>query len=127
MENELQTMLEEELEAQIKNLSRLGSGTKEKASAVEDVTKLYKLKLEEKKDLSETLDHAKEDELKREQLKREIIFRNVRLGTEVLIFIAELGFAWHWARKGFEFEKDGTFTSGTMKSLFSRFKFRNRS
>ena len=127
MENELQKMLEEELETQIKNLSRLGSGTKEKASAVEDVTKLYRLKLEEKKDLSETLDHAKEGQLRHEQLKREVIFRNIQLGTEILIFIAELGFAWHWARKGFEFEKDGTFTSGTMKSLFSKFKFRHKS
>ena len=126
MENQLQTMLEEELETQIKNLSRLGSGTKEKASAVEDVTKLYRLKLEEQKDASESIDREKEDQLKREQLKRESIFQNIRLGTEIFIFIAEIGFASYWARRGFEFEKDGAFTSGTMKSLFSKFRFRNK-
>ncbi len=127
MENNLRTMLEEELETQIANLSTLESGTKEKASAVEDVTKLYKLKLEEQKHIFEAEKQDFESESECNRAKKETIFRNVQLGTEVLIFIVELGFAWHWARKGFEFEKDGTFTSGTLKSLFSRFKFRNRS
>lgn len=123
MDNELHGMLCKELKSEIQNLSKLGSGTKEKASAVQDVEKLYKLTLEETKDNNETLSVFREDETRRSQNRKEEVSRNIRLGTDIAIFLAEVIFASYWARRGFKFEEDGTFKSGTLRNLFSRFKF----
>ena len=42
-------LLSEEIAAQIKALSDLQSGSKEKSTAIDDLTKLYKLRIEENK------------------------------------------------------------------------------
>ena len=47
-EKNIDELLSEEIAAQIKALSDLQSGTKEKSTAIDDLTKLYKLRIEEK-------------------------------------------------------------------------------
>ena len=48
-EKNIEELLNEEIAAQIKALSDLQSGTKEKSTAIDDLTKLYKLRIEENK------------------------------------------------------------------------------
>ncbi|MCQ4891618.1 hypothetical protein NE607_00690 [Dorea longicatena] len=48
-EKNIDELLSEEIAAQIKALSDLQSGTKEKSTAIDDLTKLYKLRIEENK------------------------------------------------------------------------------
>lgn len=48
-EKNIDELLSEEIAAQIKDLSDLQSGTKEKSTAIDDLTKLYKLRIEENK------------------------------------------------------------------------------
>lgn len=49
MGEENRSLLEEEIRTEIKRLSTLDSGTQEHTTAVDSLTKLYKLKLEEDK------------------------------------------------------------------------------
>ena len=48
-EKNIEELLNEEIAAQIEALSDLQSGTKEKSTAIDDLTKLYKLRIEENK------------------------------------------------------------------------------
>lgn len=49
MGEENRSLLEEEIKAEIKRLGSLESGSQEHTTAVDSLTKLYKLKLEEEK------------------------------------------------------------------------------
>ena len=51
MGEENRSLLEEEIKAEIKRLGSLESGSQEHTTAVDSLTKLYKLKLEEDKNL----------------------------------------------------------------------------
>ncbi len=120
----IQEMLDNEIRSEIAKLSELENGTKEMASAVEDVAKLYKLKLESEKNATDWCSHETDEQFKREQFAKDLISNKLKLGAEIGMFLLELAFAAYWAKRGFEFEKDGAFTSSTLKSLFSRFKFK---
>ena len=48
-EKNIEELLSEEIAAQIEALSYLQSGSKEKSTAIDDLTKLYKLRIEENK------------------------------------------------------------------------------
>ena len=56
MGEENRSLLEEEIKAEIKRLGSLESGSQEHTTAVDSLTKLYKLKLEEDKNTYERLD-----------------------------------------------------------------------
>lgn len=47
-EKNIEELLSKEIAAQIEALSDLQSGSKEKSTAIDDLTKLYKLRIEEK-------------------------------------------------------------------------------
>ena len=49
MEDEIRKVLTEEILSEFESLKNLESGSKEKQMAVEDIAKLYKLELEERK------------------------------------------------------------------------------
>ena len=49
MDKEMKDLLEEEIKSMIQNLSSLPSGSKEKSTAIDDLVKLYKLRIEETK------------------------------------------------------------------------------
>ena len=48
-EQNIEELLNGEIAAQIQALSEMGSGSKEKSMAIDDLTKLYKLRIEENK------------------------------------------------------------------------------
>lgn len=126
MDEEIRKLLEEEIKAEIRDLSTLEPGSKEKSTAIEDLAKLYKLRIEETKnewDFSEKYDARESDkQLKKVQLEEQVKDRYFRLGVEAASIILPLIFYATWMKRGFRFEETGTYTSTTFRGLFNRFK-----
>lgn len=124
--DEIKVMLAEEIKSEIGNLSTLKIGTDEHTRAIDNLTKLYKLKIEETKNEKELLETVNareiEQQLKREQLSDQVKERYFRMGIDVAGLILPLMFYASWMKKGFKFEETGTFTSTTFRGLFNRFR-----
>lgn len=119
MGEENRSLLEEEIKAEIKRLGSLESGSQEHTTAVDSLTKLYKLKLEEDKN---TYDREIDQESKTAQMAESVKDRYFRFGMAAAELVLPLMFYGVWMRRGFKFEQDGTFTSQTFRGLFSRFR-----
>ena len=115
VDEEIKNLLGEEIKSGIRNLSSLPAGSKEKSSAIEDLVKLYKLRMEEKRNELEERDI----QMKKEQ---QIKDRYFKLGVEAAAIILPLIFYGIWMHRGFKFEESGTYTSTTFRNLFNRFK-----
>ncbi len=126
MGEENRRLLEEEIRAEIEYLKALEPGGQEHSSAIDSLTKLYKLKLEEDKNADEHLEKIGNQEtdqnFKAAQLAETVKDRYFRVGIAAAELILPLIFYGIWMRRGFKFETDGTFTSQTFRGLFSRFK-----
>lgn len=126
MGEENRSLLEEEIKAEIKRLGYLESGSQEHTTAVDSLTKLYKLKLEEDKNTYERLDKIENREIDQEsktaQMAESVKDRYFRFGMAAAELVLPLMFYGVWMRRGFKFEQDGTFTSQTFRGLFSRFR-----
>ena len=151
MDEEIREMLEEEIKSEITNLSTLTPGEENHSTAVESLSKLYRLRLDELKVVLDDeekynrrmmdIDRQKldcdvrekqfkhdiqvqeqETLLKKDQLTEQIKDRYFRLGLEVAGIILPLMFYASWMSKGFKFEETGTFTSTTFRGLFNRFR-----
>ncbi len=126
MDEEIRKLLEEEIKAEIRDLSTLEPGSKEKSTAIEDLAKLYKLRIEETKnewDFNEKYKSRDSDiQFKKDQLEEQVKDRYFRFGVEVAGIILPLIFYAAWMKRGFKFEETGTYTSTTFRSLFNRFK-----
>lgn len=126
MGEENRSLLEEEIRAEIKRLGSLESGSQEHTAAVDSLTKLYKLKLEEDKNTYERLDKIENREIDQEsktaQMAESVKDRYFRFGMAAAELVLPLMFYGVWMRRGFKFEQDGTFTSQTFRGLFSRFR-----
>ena len=129
-EKNIDELLSEEIAAQIKALSDLQSGTKEKSTAIDDLTKLYKLRIEENKsvwDADEKYNRrmmdgesvTKDNDFKIAEQVKDRYFRVGIAAAELLIPLMCYGI---WMNKGFKFEETGTFTSSTFKGLINRFR-----
>ena len=119
--DEIKGMLDEEIKSEIENLNDIDIGSEEHTAAVDNLTKLYKLRIEENRNLSDA------DE-KQKQLKEDKKAQWLRLGVEVVGIIVSVAFSSHWMRKGYEFETNQTYTSTTFrdcrKGIFDRFKLK---
>lgn len=126
MDEEIKVMLGEEIKAGLSDLSSLETGSKEKSEAIDDLVKLYKLKIEESKAemdyLKEIDEHERSDQTKREQLSEQVKDRYFKLGMAAAELVLPLMFYAVWMKRGFQFEKDGTYTSTTFRGLFNRFR-----
>lgn len=126
MTNEIRNLLEDEIKREIVGLSDLPLGSKEKSAAVDDVVKLYRTTIEEDKNKTDSnerrCERENEERIKWSQFSEEAKSRRFRLCFDAASLIAPLIFYAHWMRKGFEFEKNGAFTSTTFRSLFNRFR-----
>jgi len=126
MDEEIKEMLGEEIKAGLSDLSSLETGSKEKSEAIDDLVKLYKLRIEETKtelDFEKEIDeHERSDQAKREQLSEQVKDRYFKLGIAAAELVLPLMFYAVWMRRGFQFEKDGTYTSTTFRGLFNRFR-----
>ena len=127
-EKNIDELLSEEIAAQIKALSDLQSGTKEKSTAIDDLTKLYKLRIEENKsvwDADEKYNRRIMDEdgdFKERQIAEQVKDRYFRVGIAAAELLIPLMCYGIWMNKGFKFEETGTFTSSTFKGLINRFR-----
>lgn len=126
MGEEIKDLLGEEIKAEIRDLSTLEPGSKEKSTAIDDLAKLYRLRIEETKnewDFNEKYDARESDNtLKKDQLEEQVKDRYFRLGLEAAGIILPMVFYAVWMRRGFRFEETGTYTSTTFRGLFNRFK-----
>ena len=126
MDEEIRKLLEEEIKAEIRDLSTLEPGSKEKSTAIEDLAKLYKLRIEETKnewDFNEKYESRDSDiQFKKDQLEEQVKDRYFRFGVEAAGIILPLIFYGIWMKRGFKFEETGTYTSTTFRGLFNRFK-----
>jgi len=104
----------------------LEAGSKEKYNAIEDLAKLYRLRIEETRnewDFNEKYESRYSDiQFKKDQLKEQVKDRYFRLGVEAASIILPLIFYAAWMKRGFRFEETGTYTSTTFRGLFNRFK-----
>ncbi len=140
MDEQIRQALANEILSQFNNLSTLNPGSKEQQTAVENVTKLYRLGLEDvkadtdydeklyRRDVDaqheqEELDRqAREEQFKKDQLAEQIKDRYFKLGIGVAEIVLPLIFYATWMKRGFKFEETGTYTSTTFRGLFNRFR-----
>lgn len=126
MGEENRSLLEEEIRTEIKRLAALESGSREHTTAVDSLTKLYKLKLEEDKNAVEHMEKIENRESDKDykyaQMDEAVKDRYIRIGIAAAELILPMVFYGIWMDRGFKFEKDGTYTSTTFRGLFSRFK-----
>lgn len=140
MDEQIRQALADEILSQLNGLGNLELGSKEQQTAIDNVTKLYRLGLEDVKadtDYDEKLyrrdadaqhEHneldkqAREEEFKKKQLSEQIKDRYFRLGIEVTEIVLPLMFYATWMKRGFKFEETGTYTSTTFRGLFNRFR-----
>ena len=129
----IRDLLNEEIGKEIQALSSLNSGSKEKSTAIDDLTKLYKLRIEESKNeweydekynrrVMEDEAGTRDEEMKRNQLSEQIKDRYFRLGIAAAELMIPLMFYGIWMKRGFKFEETGTYTSTTFRGLFNRFR-----
>ena len=139
MDEQIRQALADEILSQLNGLGNLELGSKEQQTAIDNVTKLYRLGLEDVKadtDYDEKLyrrdadaqheqneldKQAREEEFKKKQLSEQIKDRYFRLGIEVTEIVLPLMFYATWMKRGFKFEETGTYTSTTFRGLFNRF------
>ncbi len=126
MDEEIRKLLGEVIKTEIRNLSTLDAGSKEKSIAIEDLAKLYRLRIEETRnewDFNEKYESRDSDmQFKKNQLEEQVKDRYFRLGVEAAGIILPLIFYAVWMKRGFKFEETGTYTSTTFRGLFNRFK-----
>ena len=133
MEENIGGMLNELIANEIESISGLEAGSKEKATAVENLATLYRLRIEENKsvwDADEKSDHRmmeeriniQENEIKKQQIEEQIYDRYFKAGIAVAELIIPLICYGIWMNKGFRFEETGTITSSTFKGLINRFR-----
>ena len=126
MDEEIRELLGEEIKTEIRNLSTLEPGSKEKSTAIEDLAKLYKLRIDETRnewDFNEKYESRDSDiQFKKDQLEEQVKDRYFKLGVEAASIILPLMFYAAWMKRGFRFEETGTYTSTTFRGLFNRFK-----
>lgn len=133
MEEEIRSLLAEEIKGEIADLSHLEPGSREQQMAIDNLATLYRLKIEETKNDLEydekynrrvlEADTAEREELlKREQLSEQKKDRYFRIGMSAAELILPLIFYGTWMKRGFKFEETGAFTSTTFRGLFNRFK-----
>lgn len=96
MGEEIKELLEEEIKAEIENLSSLEAGSQQHSAAVESLAKLYKLKIEEDKS---SMDYYEKEEsrnteidIKRNQMDEAVKDRYFRLGIAAAELILPLMF-----------------------------------
>lgn len=140
MDEEIRKALESEILKEFDDLNYLAAGSREQQTAIENITKLYRLGLEEAKtdadwdevcnrrsvedrrEQNELDKQTREEQLKQEQLVEQKKDRYFRFGLEAAGLILPMMFYAAWMKRGFKFEETGTFTSTTFRGLFNRFR-----
>lgn len=118
MEKSNETMVDETINDLLVKLGSLSPSDKEYGIVAENLTTLYKAKNEEIKSQVDTTKLGMEVSAQ----KQKKLIDAMKLGLDGAAIILPLVFYGVWMKRGFEFEKEGTFTSSTFRGLFNRFK-----
>lgn len=120
--DETMELLSEEIKSQIENLGDLEPGSEEHSKAVESLSKLYKLKIEESKNEAELVEKQKEEQFKKEQLAELKKDRWIKVGIAAGEILIPLVLYDIWMRRGFKFEETGSYCSQTFRNFFGKLK-----
>jgi hypothetical protein len=102
-------LLNGQIEADILGLSTMESGSEEKQKEVENLTKLYKLQIEESR-----------NEREAEEARKKTKIDKVKTGAEIGLGVLNVGTLCYWMHKTFKFEEIGTITSCCGRSVFQK-------
>ena len=141
MDEGIKVLLDEMIRTDILEIEEMDVGSVERKSAIEDLVKIYKLRIDETKndkDICERrearimeMDERREARFmerdtksrdKQEDLRELVKDRYFRVGIAVAEIGLPLVFYAVWMKRGFEFEESGAYTSTTFRGLFNRFK-----
>lgn len=129
--DEIRDLLGEEIKDEIQEISSLEAGSEAKSKAIEDVAKLYRLRIEEIKAETEKEDaqeRAKLERMKRDdailseelQCENQKIDRWVNVGLQAGLMIGGWIVYDIWQRRGLKFEENGVVTSPWTRNLMSK-------
>lgn len=113
--DDLSRKLDEEINRELVDMYLQDPDAEGYSAATERLAKLYKLRLEEREADSEI-------EIKSQQLKEAKTDRWFKVAIDSAGIVLPMVFYAVWMKRGFKFEETGTFTSGTFRQLFSRFR-----
>lgn len=116
--DKIQVLLDERIEKDIQNLDMLDGS--QKSDAIDDLTKLYKLRIEDTKINADQAVSAKELELKQKQANSQKVDRWINVGLQVGLSLASLIAYDVWFRRGLKFEETGSIGSPMTRNLLSR-------
>ena len=139
MNEDILTMLDEQIKAELGGLSGLAVGSKEHTEAIEGLAKLYRLRIDDSKAAMEYNKEIDDDDFRKKQMEQEEKFHNeqaerdeqsrkeqlaeqkkdryIRIGIAAAELMVPLVFFAKIYQMGYDLEKDGTFTVQTLKNL----------
>lgn len=139
MNEDIITMLDEQIKAELGGLSGLTVGSKEHTEAIEGLAKLYRLRIDDSKAAMEYNKEIDDDDFRKKQMEQEEKFHNeqaerdeqsrkeqlaeqkkdryIRIGIAAAELMVPLVFFAKIYQMGYDLEKDGTFTVQTLKNL----------
>lgn len=124
MDEKINELLGEELKRQIESLSSLETGTREMGTAVDDVTKLYKLLIDTEKVSAESrkldIEENKNKNDSANMLNEQKKDRYVKIGIAAAEIVIPFILYGMLMRKGLKFEETGCVTSPWTKNLINR-------
>lgn len=124
--------LVEQILAQFDAISQFEPGTEEATMAVKNAATLYEVGLKEMKldndftDISNRAENEKllrkmEIEMKLKEIEEKKLSRRYELAVNAAGIILPIAFYGIWMGRGFEFEKNGVFTSSVFRGLTNNF------
>lgn len=139
MNEDIITMLDEQIKAELGGLSGLAVGSKEHTEAIDGLAKLYRLRIDDSKAAMEYNKEIDDDDFRKKQMEQEEKFHNeqaerdeqsrkeqlaeqkkdryIRIGIAAAELMVPLVFFAKIYQMGYDLEKDGTFTVQTLKNL----------
>ncbi len=139
MNEDIITMLDEQIKAELGGLSGLAVGSKEHTEAIESLAKLYRLRIDDSKaamEYNKEIDDEnfrrdqmeqektqhqeqveREEQSRKEQLAEQKKDRYIKIGIAAAELMVPLVFFAKIYQMGYDLEKDGTFTVQTLKNL----------
>ena len=107
MKKEIRKQMETELERLLEELTKVDPCSED----YRDITARIK-------DINSTIETTRAD-------KKNVIFQGLDVGIKAAGVVLPIVFYSVWMKRGLEFEKEGTFTSGTFKGLTKYFSPKN--
>ena len=139
MNEDIITMLDEQIKAELGGLSGLAVGSKEHTEAIEGLAKLYRLRIDDSKaamEYNKEIDDEnfrrdqmeqektqhqeqveREEQSRKEQLAEQKKDRYIMIGIAAAELMVPLVFFAKIYQMGYDLEKDGTITVQTLKNL----------